>query len=77
MKNKGFIRGEFYNHGLDLYWEFGVLGLQRGFTRPVGLILRNPDEKDIKTAEDNGYLCFTDIEKFKDYIQKTYLGGKK
>ena len=77
MKDKGFIRGEFYNHGLDLYWEFGVFGLPRGFTRPIGLILRNPDEKDIKTAEDNGYLCFTDIENFKNYIQKTYLGGKK
>lgn len=77
MNNKGFIRGEFYNHGFDLYWEFGVFGLQRSFTRPIGLILRAPDEKDIKAAEDNGYLCFTDIEKFKDYIQKTYLGGKK
>lgn len=76
MVNNGFDRGRTFNNGFDLCWEFGVLGLKRGFTRPIGLILREPDEKDVKAGEDKGYLCFTDIETFKAYINKTYLGGK-
>ena len=76
MADNGFYRGETFGNGFDIYWEFGVFGLQRGFTRPVGLIVREPDEESIKAAEDKGYLCFTDIEEFKEYIKKTYLGGK-
>ena len=76
MADNGFYRGYFYSNGFDICWEFGVYGLQRGFTRPVGLMVREPDEESIKAAEDKGYLCFTDIEEFKEYVKKTYLGGK-
>ena len=75
MTDNGFYRGEMFDNGFDIYWEFGVFGLQRGFTRPVGLMVREPDEESIKAGEDKGYLCFTDIEEFKEYIKKTYLGG--
>ena len=77
MADKGFCRGEMFYNGFDIYWEFGVFGLQRGFTRPVGLIVREPDEENIKAAEDKGYLCFTGIEEFREYIKKTYLGGNR
>ncbi|WP_034450214.1 hypothetical protein [Butyrivibrio sp. AE2032] len=64
-----------YVCSLDISWPFGVFGLQKGFTKPLCILAWNPDEESIKKAEEFGFTCFTDIEEFKDYIRKTYLGA--
>ena len=86
MGKKGFEYGK-HNYGLsdvsgaivgtlDLAWPFGVFGLTRGFSKPVAVNLTNTTPEMVKKAEDFGFTCFTDIEEFKAYIAKTYVGGR-
>ena len=65
------VGGNYICH-FNLAWPFGVYGLQRGFTKPVALRI-DAAQDVLKTAEEQGFTCFTSVDEFKAYIEKNYL----
>lgn len=55
---------------LDLAWPEG---LQTGLSRPVALLIDEPSET-LEAANTAGYLYFTDLVEFKDYVRREVLG---
>ena len=55
---------------LKAAWPSGVYGLNGGYSKPVALV----EPEQVQIAKEYGFICFTSIEEFKDYIEKTYLG---
>jgi hypothetical protein len=54
---------------LDLAWPNG---LQEGYSQPVAVLL--DEGRDIEEAANRaGYLYFTDIEGFQDYVRRDIL----
>ena len=49
---------------LDLAWPHG---LQEGLSQPVALMI-NEDRETVGAAVEAGYRCFTDTERFKQYV---------
>lgn len=83
MREKGFEYGDYSYKITDaddrqicwfnLAWPFGVYGLQRGFTKPVALRI-DASQDMLRKAEEHGFTCFPNIDEFKAYIEKNYLG---
>jgi len=54
---------------IDLGWPNG---LQEGLSRPIALLI-NEDDETKEAVNQAGYLFFTDVEKFKRYIEREIL----
>lgn len=84
LHTRGFERGtrsyelkDKEGHGagtLDMAWEFGIYGLQRGFTKPLAISIAYYSTQElVDKAEELGFTCFKSIEEFKEYVEKKYL----
>lgn len=56
---------------IDLAWPNG---LQEGYSQPVALLL-NEDHETEQAVNQAGYLFFTEVDAFKEYVQKRVLGS--
>ncbi len=61
---------------LDIAWPFGLYGITGGFTKPLAVNLMHTTPELLKNAEELGYICFTDIEEFKAFVEKNYKRRK-
>jgi len=55
---------------LDLAWP---VGLQRGLSTPVAVLLNEPPETFVAAGSQH-FRCFSSIEGFKEYVEKVVLG---
>lgn len=55
----------------DIAWPEG---LQEGLSKPIALLLNQPDETEI-FASRSGYRCFVDIGKFRSFVEEEILGN--
>lgn len=59
---------------LDMAWEFGIYGLQRGFTKPLAISIAYYSTQElVEKAKEMGFTCFSSIEEFKAYVEKVYM----
>ena len=56
---------------LDLAWPNGM---QEGYSEPVALLLNEGKETE-QAANKAGFRFFTELEDFKEYVQRKILGN--
>ncbi len=54
----------------DLAWPSGI---QEGKSQPTALLIDEP-QRALQIAQQQGYVCFTDAEHFKEYVMREILG---
>ena len=57
---------------LDLAWPFGIRGLQGGFSKPVAVNIFDTTPELLEAAEEFGFTVFTNVEEFREYVEKNY-----